>query len=343
MFSWRSSIVEPVPPNPAADAFAATIRPGDLAPAATAPVETGARALGGFLASGAFHGAALAATLILAVAGQSAPPAEIPVEIVVEAQPQAQAEQPKIPPAGQAAPAPQEPPAPDPAVAGPPPPPAPLARAESAPAEPAPAEPPPVELAPEPAPRVAAIEPAPPQAAPVPDPETVRRAQADENRRQAAKQAKQAASEAAEEKARERAEKRRLEEKRRARAAARVRHETETRDRPEQAPAPVRLAARAPVGAAGLRDDFDAGAYRAVVARAVSAAVGSTCPGAGAGRVVVALSIAASGRIAGAALTRPSGDAAFDSAALAAVRRAGPFPPPAGRAGVNVPVAVNCR
>jgi periplasmic protein TonB len=91
------------------------------------------------------------------------------------------------------------------------------------------------------------------------------------------------------------------------------------------------------------RAQFDAASYRAIVARAVSAAVGRSCPATGGGRVVVALLINSSGQIASASLSGASGNAALDSAAVAAVRRSGPFPAPSSRSNVSVPVAVTCR
>ncbi|MCC2105432.1 MAG: TonB family protein [Hyphomicrobiales bacterium] len=89
--------------------------------------------------------------------------------------------------------------------------------------------------------------------------------------------------------------------------------------------------------------DFDAASYRALVARAVRAAVGSRCSLGAGSRVVIALSIGRSGAVSGASISSPSGNSAFDAASLAAVRRAGPFPPLQGRSGVSVPVGVACR
>ena len=91
------------------------------------------------------------------------------------------------------------------------------------------------------------------------------------------------------------------------------------------------------------RDAFDAASYAAIVKRGVAAAVARACPSGGGGRVLVSLVIGASGHVASASLTGPSGNGAFDAAAVAAVRRAGPFPSPAGRSSVSVPVAVTCR
>ncbi|MFT4096089.1 MAG: TonB family protein, partial [Rhodoblastus sp.] len=94
---------------------------------------------------------------------------------------------------------------------------------------------------------------------------------------------------------------------------------------------------------AGDDGRFDAASYRALVARAVRAAVGSRCAQAAGARVVIALTIGGSGAISSAGVASSSGNSAFDAASAAAVRRAGPFPPPTGRSAVSVPVAVSCR
>ncbi|HMN73558.1 MAG TPA: TonB family protein, partial [Rhodoblastus sp.] len=83
--------------------------------------------------------------------------------------------------------------------------------------------------------------------------------------------------------------------------------------------------------------------YRALVARAVRAAVGSRCAQAAGARVVIALTIGHSGAISSAGVASSSGNGAFDAASATAVRRAGPFPPPTGRSAVSVPVVVSCR
>ncbi|MCC0002341.1 MAG: TonB family protein [Methylobacteriaceae bacterium] len=67
------------------------------------------------------------------------------------------------------------------------------------------------------------------------------------------------------------------------------------------------------------------------------------CSSGGGGRVVVALLIAPSGSVSRASVSSASGNATLDSAALSAVRRAGPFPAPSNRASVSVPVVVVCR
>lgn len=110
-------------------------------------------------------------------------------------------------------------------------------------------------------------------------------------------------------------------------------------ERPSALPAPP-AAQRARAGDSG---GFDPASYRALVARAVRAAVGSRCSQAAGARVVIALTIGGSGAISSASVSSSSGNAAFDSASAAAVRRAGPFPPPSGRSAVSVPVAVSCR
>lgn len=368
MFSWRVALTEPPAANPLADARARAIRPGDLydgveGAGRAAPVENGARTLSAILASGAVHGAALAATLMLASAGGLAPPNEIPVEIVVEA--------PAAPPPAEEAPAPENMAALAPEQErkreAPPEAAAQNVRQDSAQERPQEIQqdiqhdsPPSLQQAlPQDATQdspkdvlVANLDSPQPERAPPPAPVL----EAAPSRLDAQPTADAQRAQAAREKARAEARKReaRLEQARRVRAEAAA---EESRERVEAArarrrqaaeaapapPAPVRLAARVPIGAGGVRDSFDPGAYRAIVARAVSAAVGSTCPSAGAGRVVVALAIGANGRISAASLTQASGNAALDSAALSAVRRAGPFPPPSGRAGVRVPVAVSCR
>ena len=93
----------------------------------------------------------------------------------------------------------------------------------------------------------------------------------------------------------------------------------------------------------GDTDGFDAASYRALIARAVHAAVGSRCSEGAGSRVVIALVVGRSGAIASASVASASGNAAFDLASVAAVRRAGPFPPPTGRSSVSVPVGVACR
>lgn len=93
----------------------------------------------------------------------------------------------------------------------------------------------------------------------------------------------------------------------------------------------------------GDGDGFDAAAYRALVARAVRAAVGSRCSQAAGARVVIALTIGRAGAISSAVIASSSGNGGFDAASASAVRSAGPFPPPTGRAAVSVPVAVSCR
>lgn len=88
---------------------------------------------------------------------------------------------------------------------------------------------------------------------------------------------------------------------------------------------------------------FDAASYRAIIARAVKAAVGSKCSFGAGSRVVIALTIGRTGAISGVGIATSSGNGAFDAASLSAVRSAGPFPPPTGRSSVSVPVGVSCR
>lgn len=153
--------------------------------------------------------------------------------------------------------------------------------------------------------------------------------------------------------AREQAERRAAERERRREAARRSAARAEAEQRAERAEARRMAAverggaASQPAAASGAHaarvSDFDAASYRALVARAVRAAVGSRCSLGAGSRVVIALSIGRSGAISGASISSPSGNPAFDAASLAAVRRAGPFPPLQGRSAVNVPVGVACR
>jgi len=104
-----------------------------------------------------------------------------------------------------------------------------------------------------------------------------------------------------------------------------------------------RPSAPARAATADESNGFDAASYRAIVARAVRAAVGSRCSIGAGSRVVIALVIGRSGAISSASVSSPSGNSAFDAASIAAVRGAGPFPPPTGRSSVSVPVGVACR
>jgi TolA protein len=145
----------------------------------------------------------------------------------------------------------------------------------------------------------------------------------------------------------ERAEERRAAEKERRAQELRAdaKRDAANAQREKRAQESRRVASLAPPQDAGVSrgDSFDAASYRRIVARAVSAAVARSCPASGGGRVVVALVIGGAGQISAASLSGPSGNAALDSAAVAAVRRAGPFPAPTGRSTVSVPVAVTCR
>ncbi|MBX3525860.1 MAG: energy transducer TonB [Rhodoblastus sp.] len=153
-------------------------------------------------------------------------------------------------------------------------------------------------------------------------------------RERAAREAKARAAQAAAERA-ELARERRAQAKR---AAARERQAQAAQER-------RRIAARTPATAAArpAAVAFDAAGYRSIVARAVSASASRACSAGGGGRVVVALLIAPSGRVSRASVSSASGNATLDSAALSAVRRAGPFPAPSNRASVSVPVVVVCR
>ena len=153
-------------------------------------------------------------------------------------------------------------------------------------------------------------------------------------RERAAREARARAAQAAAERA-ELARERRAQAKR---AAARERQAQAAQER-------RRIAARTPATAAArpAAVAFDAAGYRSIVARAVSASASRACSAGGGGRVVVALLIAPSGRVSRASVSSASGNATLDSAALSAVRRAGPFPAPSNRASVSVPVVVVCR
>lgn len=266
--------------------------------------------------------------------GQESLGEEIPIEIVVD-----------TPAADTASPPEQAAQSPAPEMKAEEPSAEPPARERSAP-ETAKSESPVEEAGPPPAaetPAVAIL--APPQALPA-EPDAAFVAQ-EKARRDAERRAEDIARKKREEIARQRqaareeAERERRDEARR--AAAQEKREQEKRERAAQERR--RVAALAPSRGAGLSqgDAFDAASYRQIVARAVSAAVSRACPSGGGGRVVVALTIGASGHIAGVSLSSGSGNGALDAAALGAVRRSGPFPAPTGRSSVSVPVAVTCR
>ncbi|MCB1535303.1 MAG: TonB family protein [Rhodoblastus sp.] len=177
----------------------------------------------------------------------------------------------------------------------------------------------------------------------------IERARAEERTRLAHKQAERYAAEQAERQAAEREQRREAARRSAARADA---------ERQAQRAEARRLAAIERSAGSGSRpaatpgahaartartNDFDAASYRALVARAVRAAIGSRCSLGAGSRVVIALSIGRSGAISAASISSPSGNSNFDAASLAAVRRAGPFPPLQGRSGVSVPVGVACR
>jgi TonB family protein len=312
-------------PNPAADAIAATIRPRDLGAvwrgADISPNRNAGRTttLG---ASFAFHAAICAVLVFFAHAGvaDGDPLGEIPIEVIVEAAraPAVGADDPPPSPPEQTAEL-QEPPPSDPQPDAP--------RSENV-VEPAPVieSPPVIERQKPAASEIAATE----------------IAAQDESRQDEWR--KKALAEAA----------RRNEELRRRdedRARAKARQEADARRRAAERAVTVtrreRTASLTRADAAsareGRRDLFDAASYRSLVARAVTSAVGRTCSAGAGRRVVVALTIGSSGGVVSASLSSSSGNSAFDSAAVAAVRRSGPFPPPAGRSSVSVPVAVACR
>ncbi|MDE2361385.1 MAG: TonB family protein [Hyphomicrobiales bacterium] len=311
-------------PTPDADARAAAIRPGavDRTLASTTRAPWRASRKTGLAIALAAHSALLAGVLMWrAEASLSAADEEIPIEIVVEspgavADPAPPASQPAVPPmaaldAEQPAPAPSD----------------------AAPQATPPAA---TETSTEPQAETTAARVAPP----------VERSDEALLARERAAAARAAAERRAETERERKLQVRRAaerEEKQQARRAAeRAQREQATRER-------QRVASLSPDAGAGRaaraapHDAFDAASYRAIVARAVSIAVARACPSGERGRVVVALTIGASGRIAGVALGGSSGDGALDAAALGAVRRAGPFPAPAGRSSVIVPVAVTCR
>lgn len=323
--------------NPAADAISRTTRPRDYGAArvGAAPSEprSGARAL--VLAAVLLaHGAALAGVAIYQRATRVVEDFnEIPVEIVVEAEPAAVRPTPPTAMSDQALAR---------AIAPPPDfaPPTLAVEAEAASARRA-AE----------AERTVAIALAPPpEIAPEPlavdrDAERARRAAAAEearraeiaHRREAERARRLEAIREQREEAQKLAASRAREQERREKAQARRERAQVRRQRLAS------LEAGKPASRLAPRDAFDAASYRMIVARGVHAAVARSCPKSGAGRVVVALVIGSSGRIASARLARPSGNGALDAAAVAAVRRSGPFPAPAGRSRVSVPVAVTCR
>ena len=324
-------------------------------------------------ASGVLHAAALLGFVHFGrpALGDIGAEQEIPIEIVIEsgARPEAASapEQAADTPA-KAEEAPQVAAASPPEIAPPPP----QEAADAAPppspgpAQPTPAEPPPLAAA-SPAPnQQAAIEATPevrPNSTPTPRPPTrierdeqepVDKAVQRELRRQAERRAiERARAEQHMRQAREEAERRAAEREQRRKAARLSAARAQAERRAERAEA--RRMAAVERGGAGSRPaaasgahvsratDFDAASYRALVARAVRAAVGSRCSLGAGSRVVIALSIGRSGAVSGASISSPSGNSAFDAASLAAVRRAGPFPPLQGRSGVSVPVGVACR
>lgn len=141
--------------------------------------------------------------------------------------------------------------------------------------------------------------------------------------------------------ARSEAQQRERERRQSARAALDANRGETQAAQPHGGAASSRTAALREAEAAG--GGFDAASYRAIIARAVKAAVGSKCSFGAGSRVVIALTIGRSGAIGSVGIASSSGNGAFDAASLSAVRSAGPFPPPTGRSSVSVPVGVSCR
>lgn len=141
--------------------------------------------------------------------------------------------------------------------------------------------------------------------------------------------------------ARSEAQQRERERRQSARAALDANRGETQAAQPRGGAASSRTAALRETEAAG--GGFDAASYRAIIARAVKAAVGSKCSFGAGSRVVIALTIGRSGAIGSVGIASSSGNGAFDAASLSAVRSAGPFPPPTGRSSVSVPVGVSCR
>jgi len=217
-------------------------------------------------------------------------------------------------------------------------------------------------------------QPAPVASAPAPDTSEIlekrRREQEAERAARERRRALELARARAEERAEERAEQRAVDRERRQEAARRAAERAKATEERRRAAAQAEAAREAraalevsregggatarqqvahrpsaPARAAATDESnrFDAASYRAIVARAVRAAVGSRCSIGAGSRVVIALVIGRSGAISSASVSSPSGNSAFDAASIAAVRGAGPFPPPTGRSSVSVPVGVACR
>ncbi|MDE2361270.1 MAG: TonB family protein [Hyphomicrobiales bacterium] len=328
----------------AADAAASNIRPSDfdaMSLAAAAPAEFSRQALA-VGAAVALHACLCLGLLHFARASMSGGDVdlEIPIEVVIDsgatANAVAETRPARAPDRTESAPQQTPEPAEAPAAA-----PAPTVEAER--------------RAPD---TSAAAAPAPPKAD-VPDAAAARELAAREAQRvemERARRARQLALERArlrereEERARRAAEQARAEANDR-RAAARAREKRAAQialASRESARATAARANAAPAATAArphgdATSGFDAASYRALIARAVRAAVGATCSEGAGSRVVIALTIGRTGAIASASIASASGNSAFDAASVAAVRRAGPFPPPTGRARVSVPVGVACR
>lgn len=182
------------------------------------------------------------------------------------------------------------------------------------------------------------------------DNEAARAAQAAEAARAEAARLAEMAHRRERDRARREAEAERQRSQRAAAARAEARRETvelQRRAARQEASARRERVARLESGRTATRlapqDAFNAASYRSIVASRVRGALSRACAAGGGGRVVVALTIGASGEIAGVSLASASGNRAIDAAAVAAVRSAGSFPPPSGRARVSVPLALTCR
>lgn len=342
----------PVAPHAVADAMAAALRPSDLATAPPKREEAriaaqGFRALAIVVAG---HVALLGLGAFAWRESVRAPEVfeEIPVEIIVESEPArmqaALLTEPSREPNEAPTPDAQSVAAPEQQTIAPPPPPQAAVEAPIAATPPPAPTATPAEAAPDEARARAAEEPAAQEKAAAQrraamDAEALAARQAQERaamvaRERSAREAKARAVQAAAERA-EVARERQAQAKR---AAARERQAQAAQER-------RRIAARTPPSdsARPAAATFDAAGYRSIVARGVSASASRACAAGGGGRVVIALLIAPSGRVSRASVSSASGNSTLDSAALSAVRRAGPFPAPSNRASVSVPVVVVCR
>jgi len=336
----------PVAPHAVADAMAAALRPRDfaMAPPRREDSHVAAQRMRALAIVVAGHVALLGLGAFAWREGLRTPEVfeEIPVEIIVENEPArmepAQKTEAASEPATTHAPVAHSEAAPEHApIIAPPLPEAPVAAATSPASSATPLEAPSAEAraADEQAEQEKAAEQR--RAAEAAEAQAARQAQeraAMVAREHAAREAKARTAQAA-------AERAELESERRAQARRAAMRERQAQAAQERR----RIAARMPTTSTTrpAAAAFDAAAYRSIVARGVSASATRACSSVGGGRVVVALLIAPSGHIARATVSSASGNATLDSAALSAVRRAGPFPAPSNRASVSVPVVVVCR